>query len=98
MRHRKTRVIEVANAILMADIAEAQALMRYGWSAEKLALKAQRELRALGEARHEAEAKDGITDECSDGRQVRPVTGLMRAGVARIRAQAASWQVVEMAA
>lgn len=98
MRHRKARVIEVDNAIVMADIAEGQALMRYGWSAEKLALQAQRELRALGGTQEEAEALARITDDGGDGYEARPVTGVMRDGVSRILARAASRQLVGVVA
>lgn len=98
MRHRKAHVIEVNNELVMADIAEGQALLRYGWSAERFALQAQRELRALGGTQEDAEAIARITDDGGDGYEARPVTGLMRAGVARILAQVASRQMVEMAA
>jgi hypothetical protein len=97
-RHRKSRVIEYDNAKVLADIAEGQALMRYGWSAEKFALRAQRELRALGGTQEDAEALARITDDGGDGHEARPVTGLMRAGVARILEHAASRQLVGVAA
>ena len=98
MRHRKARVIEVDNARLLADIAEGQNLLRYGWSAEKFALRAQRELRALGGTQEDAEALARLTDDGGDGYESRPITGVMRDGVARILGQAASRQLVGVAA
>lgn len=98
MRHKKTHVIEIDNAIVMADIAEGQAMLRFGLSAEKFALRAQRELRALGGTQEDAEAVARITDDGGDGHEARPVTGVMRAGVSRILAQAASRQLVGVAA
>ncbi len=97
-RHKKGRVIEVDKARMLADIAEGQALLRYGWSAERLALRAQRELRALGGTQEDAEALARLTDDGGDGYESRPITGVMRDGVARILAQAASRQLVGVAA
>ena len=96
-RHKKGRVIEVDNAGMLADIAEGQALLQYGWSAERFALRAQRELRALGGTQEDAEALAGLTDDGGDGYEARPITGVMRVGVARILSQAAARQMVVVA-
>ena len=97
-RHKKGRVIEYDNARVLADIEEGRNLLKFGWSAEQFSLRAQRELRAVGGTQEDAEALARLTDDGGDGYEARPITGVMRDGVARILAQAASRQLVGVAA
>lgn len=98
MKYSKTRVIEFDNERVLADIEEGKALLRYGWSAEKFAVQAQRQLRALGGTQEEAEALARLTDDGWEGLEARRITGIMRDGVARILDQARARQLVEVAA